>query len=256
MSNEPNSNSPGPDPSGEGKPDSGLIAGHVRHRQISARVPEAVSRGVFSTGAIVLVGGNEFIVDFLLRMARPHQIVSRVVLPHAVMPQLIATLRANLGKYRARFGEPPALPAPPADAPKPSIQEIYDDLKMPDDLLAGAYSNGVMISHSASEFCFDFITNFFPHSCVSSRIYISAPQVPRLLDAFVNTFNEFQRRVAQLQQQQQRLQAQQQVIKPSPASGNEFLAMPPQASTDATSRDPQPPARPDEPPADAEPDKA
>jgi hypothetical protein len=215
----------GPKP-GEGNPpkdDPGLIAGSVRHRQLSARVPEHVSRGVLCTGAIVLIGTNEFIIDFLLRMARPHQIVARVVLPHAVMPQLIATLKNNLDKYRQRFGEPPAMPKPDPAARKPTIQEVYDELKMPDNLLAGAYANGVMVSHSPSEFCFDFIANFFPNSAVSARVYASAPQIPRLLDAFQNTFNEFQRRVNEARQRMQQ--------------NNEYFAMPP-----------QPPGTGDEPP--------
>jgi len=236
--NPGNSGNPGTpgDPNanpGSGGADSGLIAGQVRHRQLSARVPEGVSRGVLCTGAIVLVGGNEFIIDFLLRMARPHQIVARVVLPHAVMPQLIATVKANLDKYRARFGEPPALPKPDPAARKPTIQEVYDELKMPDNLLAGAYANGVMVSHSPSEFCFDFIANFFPHSAVSARVYASVPQVPRLLEAFQNTFNEYQRRVLEARQRMQ--------------GNNEFLAMPQTPPTDPTppSDAPQAPPSPD-----------
>ena len=47
----------------------------------SARVPESVNRGVFSTGAIVITGGSEFIIDFILRMGRPHQVVARMILP-------------------------------------------------------------------------------------------------------------------------------------------------------------------------------
>lgn len=183
----------------ENPQDGDFIKGQVRHQQISARVPDNVGRGVFSTGAIVLVGNNEFILDFVVRMAQPHQIAARVVLPHAVMPQLTGALRKNLDKYRQRYGDPPEMPKPPqpkeGDAPRPSIQDVYDDLKMADENLPGAYANAVMISHSPAEFCFDFITNFFPRSCVSSRIYVSAAQVPRLLEAIEHTYQEFQKRV-------------------------------------------------------------
>ena len=37
-----------------------------------------------------------------------------------------------------------------------------------------------MIGHSAGEFSFDFLTNFFPQSAVSSRVFLSAGQAPRL----------------------------------------------------------------------------
>lgn len=206
-------NAPGqpPKPPGE-SPDPGgdFIRGQVQHKQISARVPESVARGVFSTGAIVLVGANEFIMDFVIRMAQPHQVAARVVVPHAVMPQLIAALRANLDRYRQRFGDPPEMPRGEPGARRPSIEEVYDELKFPDENLSGAYANAVMISHSPAEFVFDFITNFFPKSSVSARVYVSAAQVPRLLEALGHTFAEFQKRVAAQQQQQLRQQQQQQ----------------------------------------------
>lgn len=292
-----------------------LIRGQVRHNQLSARIPDAVSRGVFSTGAIVLMGNTEFILDFVLRMQRPHHVVQRVVLPHAVLPQLISTLEKNLEKYEARFGTLPIMPQPieeqkkgvPPKAPKapkapespevsnlykgsnfdeqtsafdsqnddangpakpenaspssaagsgdsggvplqseqnadesqdpsedtqsqndsdtfdgmskptpaqaqipvkpeivnhPSIEDIYDDLKMPEDGLTAAYANAVMVSHSAAEFNLDFICNFFPRSMVTSRVFISAPQVVRMLDAVKNTYDEFQKRVIANRKQQ------------------------------------------------------
>ncbi|GEM_PF-267524 len=283
-----------------------LIRGQIRHNQLSARIPESVSRGVFSTGAIVLMGNTEFILDFVLRMQRPHQVVQRVVLPHAVLPQMISTLEKNLDKYQERFGVLPVMPKPieasqddasektptldmpqtkpyqskskldeqfdestnphaqsgegsgsspgqtampdqvtPAgssnDSPQeplenqapnpqsntdnfddvtvpspaaaqqpvkpkivnhPSIEDIYDDLKTPEDGLIAAYANAVMISHSAAEFNLDFICNFFPRSVVTSRVFISAPQVVRMLEAIKNTYDEFQKRIIANRKQQ------------------------------------------------------
>lgn len=219
-----------------------LIQGKVRHNQLSARVPDNVSRGVFSTGAIVLVGNNEFIMDFVVRMAQPHQVAQRVIVPHAVMPQLIQALKTNLDKYRDRFGDPPEMPKGDPDARRPSIEEVYDDLKMPDEQLSGVYANAVMISHSPAEFCFDFITNFFPRSSVSGRVYVSATQVPRLLDAIAATYEQFKQRVIAAQQQRQ----QQQFLGPDtpmespyyppknidPADVNEQIVGPPPSELD------------------------
>lgn len=245
----------------------------IRHSQVSARVPEHVSRGVFSTGAVVLQGGHEFILDFLLRISTPQQVVARVVLPIGVVPQMIRALRDNLTNYENRFGTPtmptplppqvtshaesinvgpgmeapaseeptasvndvvggaaaggagpvgetstpsqePAGTAPPANqetsqppaesAQKPpSAEELYDELKLPDEMLSGDYANAVRIGHSATEFSFDFITTFFPRSCVSARVHMAAPNIPRLLDSLTHSFEQFQRKVAQQQKRQQ-----------------------------------------------------
>ena len=177
--------------------DPGAVTQEIRHSQISARVPEKVSRGVFSTGAIVLQGPQEFVLDFVLRMAQPHMVAARIILPPSVMPRMIAALRENFQNFQQRFGAPPPLPTPPPAAAPPSIEEIYDQLKLPDEALSGVYANVVMISHSPSEFCFDFITNFFPRSAVSCRVFLASQQIPRLLDTLSRSFEQFQKRFTQ-----------------------------------------------------------
>lgn len=167
----------------------------VRMQHITARVPEHVSRGAFSTGLIVMTGATEFILDFVQNLGNPPQVAARVVMPHATLPQFIQALRTNLDLYRERFGNPPELPRPPQPQRQPTAQEIYDELKMSDAMLSGAYANGVMIGHTPSEFKFDFLTNMFPHSAVSARVYLSAPQVPRILESLQSTFQQFQQRL-------------------------------------------------------------
>ena len=255
----------------------------IRHSQVSARVPEGVSRGVFSTGAVVLQGGHEFILDFLLRISTPQQVVARVVLPIGVVPQMIRALRDNLNNYEKRFGTPtiptplppqvtssaesinvgPGMEAPASEEPTPpvsdavsgasasgtgavgetmtpeaetessaeqqpnpaavnksteagqkppSAEELYDELKLPDEMLSGDYANAVRIGHSATEFSFDFITTFFPRSCVSARVHMAAPNIPRLLDSLTHSFEQFQRKVAQQQKRQPPQQGDQRVI--------------------------------------------
>ena len=176
-----------------GSPGSGDVQ-QVRHRAVGARVPEGVGRGVFSTGAIIMTGASEFVLDFVQRMGRPYHIVARVVMPHGVLPRFIEALTDNLKKFEERFGPPPAMPKPPENQKRPSIQEVYDDLKMSDDVLSGSFANGVLIGHSPAEFCFDFITNFFPTSAVSKRVFLSAPQTPVLLDSLKNTWKQYQNR--------------------------------------------------------------
>ena len=179
--------------------ESGQHSEQVRIQHLSARVPEKVSRGAFSTGAIVMTGGTEFIIDFIQNLGTPAAVVSRVIVPHAAMPQFIDALRKNLEMYRQRFGEPPQMPRGPQPAKQPTAQEIYDELKLPDECLSGCYANGVMIGHTPAEFKFDFLTNLFPTSAVSARVYLAAPQVPRLLESLQSTFRQFQQRVQQQQ---------------------------------------------------------
>ncbi|QDV69443.1 hypothetical protein Poly24_31590 [Rosistilla carotiformis] len=159
---------------------------------LRARIPDHVGEGVFSTGAIVVTGPSEFVLDFVQNISRPHRVAARVVLPHPVLPQFLEALRKNLEIYKGRFGAPADPPKPPSDARRPSPQEIYDDLKMSDSLLSGAYANGVMIGHGAAEFSMDFITSFFPQSAVSARVYMAAGQIPRLIESLDNAMKQLQ----------------------------------------------------------------
>jgi hypothetical protein len=192
------SHTPDENPKPPGEP--GTYSQEIQHAQISARVPEKVSKGVFSTGAMVFQGQHEFVIDFVLRMAQPNMIAARVILPLSIMGSVLAALRENLGNYTSKFGPPPALPMPPQPPTPPPIDEIYSGLKLPDDMLSGVYANAVMIAHSPAEFYFDFITNFYPRSAVSCRVYMSAPQVPGLLNTLMRAFQQYQQKLASQQQ--------------------------------------------------------
>jgi hypothetical protein len=193
-----NPNPPGdPNPPVPNAP--GAYSQQISHSPVSARVPERVARGVLSTGVIVLDSPNEFVLDFLQSLSRPPAIVSRVVLPPQVMFSFVASLRDNLSKFSERFGAPQPLPKPPQQN-RPSIQELYEHFKLPDDLLSGTYANSVLIGHSPSEFLFDFITGFYPTASVSSRVYLSAQQTPRVLETLSAALVTFQRRFTQQQQ--------------------------------------------------------
>ena len=275
-----------------------------RQPTVRARVPDHIHRGVFSTGAIVMTGPNEFVIDFVQNLGRPFQVVSRVVLPHAVMPQFVDALGKNIDLFRQRYGplpivtnrseqviigngpNPPAAPAnlndsavpntplqlaqgagstPPTTNPSPqnpspqnpspqnpsaaggsstapppipgtfsidtnggssvsplpppnqprrlSPQEIYDELKLRDDVLSGSYANAVMIGHGPYEFSFDFITNFYPQSAVSARVFVASGQVGLFYDSIKSTWDQFR----------QRMQGPQPPDAPPPSSSNDDL---------------------------------
>lgn len=75
-----------------------------------------------------------------------------------------------------------------------TAQDIYDDLKIRDEILSGSYSNAVMIGHGPHEFSFDFITNFYPSSCVSARVFLAAGQIPRLYESLRGTWDQLRAR--------------------------------------------------------------
>lgn len=196
---QPNPDDPQNDPQSHDPKPQDIESQQVRAQHITARVPDAVRRGVFSTGMILITGPSEFVIDFVQNIGQPAAVVARVVIPHAALPQFIDALRKNWEMYVQRFGtpsEPPRVPANPQQR-RPSIQEIYDELKLPDDLLSGAYANGLMIGHTASEFKLDFLTNMFPHSAVSCRVFMAAPQIPRTIESLHATQVQFQQRIQQ-----------------------------------------------------------
>lgn len=185
-----------PDYSSDDQPDDQPQSQEVRHAPVGALVPGHVAAGTFSTGAVVLQGQYEFIVDFLLRMQQPQQVAARIVMPPPVIAQFIQALQDNLKKHEDRFGEIllPTPPVPHPDAQRQSAQDLYDQLKLAEEKMSGVYANAVMIGHTASEFSLDFITTFFPKSSVSSRVFLAAPNAKRLLDSLIHAYRQFQSR--------------------------------------------------------------
>lgn len=245
MAENNNTNNPGggqPQPPPPGDPNKGgTFSQEVRHAPVSARVPEKVARGVLSTGVLVLDSPNEFVLDFMQGLSRPFQVAARVVLTPTVMEQFVHALRENITKYEQRFGPPPTLPKPQTDR-RPTLQEIYEDFKLPDEIMSGTYANAVMVGHSPAEFFFDFITNFFPTSAVSCRVFMSAAQIPRTVEAMGSALQRFQARV-----QQSRVQFTQQM---QPPIQHPHLQQPPQPPLEQ--QNPPPHNEPPPPPPESE----
>ncbi|MCH2598890.1 MAG: DUF3467 domain-containing protein [Pirellulales bacterium] len=223
---------------GSGSPP--LPSGSVQVQPVAARVSESASRGVFSTGVVLLTGGNEFIVDFVQNLGSPTSVVSRVIIPHGAMARIIDAIERNVEGYEDRFGPIPdgigevaseaGGPDNPRDtqdqaqdqeqvqgqgiapedltneqlvgigqiasagtteSPEPNAQDIYDDIRLELDVEAGVYANALMIGHSASEFKLDFIANLYPKSIVTTRVYLSAPHLMRVLASMKRTYSQF-----------------------------------------------------------------
>lgn len=175
----------------------GTFHQELQHSMVAARVPEAVGMGTFCTGAIVLTGPHEFVLDFVLRMSPPHRIAQRVVMAPNVVGLFLRALKENLDKYRQNFGPPATLPPPPPGMKPPPISEVYEQLKLPEEIMSGTYANAVMIVHSPAEFCFDFVTSFYPKSAVSARVYLAVPHVTQLYDSLSRSYEQYVQRAQQ-----------------------------------------------------------
>jgi hypothetical protein len=90
---------------------------------------------------------------------------------------------------------PPASPQPSGAVRRHNPQEIYDELKIRDEILSGSYANAVMIGHGPYEFHFDFITNFYPQSAVSARVFMGAGHIGRMLDSLKQSWEQLRPRL-------------------------------------------------------------
>jgi hypothetical protein len=171
----------------------GAFSQQFQNQPVAARLPAHVGKGVFTTGVLVQDGPNEFVLDFLQALSQPKQIVGRVVLAPGVMAALIRTLAENLSRFVQQFGPPAALPVPQLQR-QPTVQEIYENFKLPEELYSGTYANSVLVGHGPSEFFMDFITSFYPTASVACRVYFAAQQAPRILDTLRLSYQQYQRK--------------------------------------------------------------
>lgn len=205
-----------PDRIPDEQPDNqGPIQQEFQHAPVQARVPEHVSPGVFATGAVVLDGPGEFVTDFIQSVIRPPRVVKRIVMIPPVFSQFIEAFRENLRIYERTFGPPKPIVRPQTAPKPPSVQELYDELKLADSELSGVYANAVMITHGPAEFAFDFITRFYPRAAVSARVYISASHAPGLLNTMTGAFGHYLRKTGQLPPQPPQPGQQDQPLPPS-----------------------------------------
>ncbi len=163
------------------------------HSPVAARVPEKVAKGLFCTGQVILDSPKEFVIDFLQGLTRPYQVVSRVVLTPQTVSELADALTKNVEMYTKQFGPPPPVPGP-VPKNRPTLQEIYENFRLPEDLMSGTYANSVMIGHSPTEFFMDFISGFYPTSAVAARIFMPAPQIPKFLTALTASLEQHRQR--------------------------------------------------------------
>jgi hypothetical protein len=118
-------------------------------------------------------------------------VAARVVMTPATVHEFILALQQNMDTYLRTHGEFPKVIIPPQER-RPTIEEIYEHYKVPEELNSGAYANTVLMGHSQTEFFFDFITGFYPTSAVSARVFLSAGHAPRFLNTLKASLQQYQ----------------------------------------------------------------
>lgn len=193
------------------EPDEFMLQGQVQHHPMTALVPAEVAAGVLSNGVMILVGPFEVMLDFVMRIGERQRHAARIILNPLVAAQLVVALQENIQAYEKMFGTLPKIPSPLPVEPdeevpiepsgvervggeidreqelhrllgeQPHIDEIYKELNLNEQSMMGKYANSVLIRHSPTEFCFDFISNTYPRSVVTSRVFLSTPHVATFL---------------------------------------------------------------------------
>lgn len=88
--------------------------------------------------------------------------------------------------------------AQPSQPTQPGQRQIQ--IKMPDDILKGAYANAMQVSHTQEEFVLDFM-NLSPQQgvgIVNSRVIISPGHLKRVIAAMQTNLKQYEDRFGQI----------------------------------------------------------
>ncbi len=65
-------------------------------------------------------------------------------------------------------------------------------IKIPDDVLRGAYANQMVVAHTREEFLLDFINLFPPGGVVTARILVSPGHLKRMIRALADNLGRYE----------------------------------------------------------------
>ncbi len=71
-------------------------------------------------------------------------------------------------------------------------QQQNINIKMPDDKLAGAYANMMMVAHTQEEFILDFMNVTPPQGVVTARIITSPGHLKRIIAALTDNLKKYE----------------------------------------------------------------
>jgi hypothetical protein len=65
-------------------------------------------------------------------------------------------------------------------------------IKIPDEVLRGAYANQMVVAHTREEFVLDFINLFRPGGIVNARIIVSPGHLKRMIRALQDNLQRYE----------------------------------------------------------------
>lgn len=72
-------------------------------------------------------------------------------------------------------------------------------IKVPDNLVGGAYANNVIISHTKEEFIMTFMMIVPPQGIVTSRVIMSPSHTKRLVNALQENIGKYEKNIAKIE---------------------------------------------------------
>lgn len=78
------------------------------------------------------------------------------------------------------------------NVPGPEAQNQQIQVKVSDEVLKGAYSNMVQISHTPEEFVLDFMNVFPPAGIINSRVVVSPAHIKRIAAALLENIKNYE----------------------------------------------------------------
>jgi len=180
-------------------------------RKLSVKVPDPLLAGVHANHTIVRHTREEFLIDFVNRFPPGAVVTARLIVSPGHLKRMIGALAENLSRYerahpapasaRRVTGETGTVPPSggegsaevsagsgaagegPSGGEAAPAQAARLPTKVPDIVLAGAYANQMVVSHSPDEFLLDFMNIFPPEGVVTARVFLSPGQLRRTLSA-------------------------------------------------------------------------
>jgi Protein of unknown function (DUF3467) len=84
--------------------------------------------------------------------------------------------------------------------PEKKSQEI--EIKLPDNLIGGAYSNNAVISHTKEEFIMTFMMIAPPNGIVTSRVIMSPGHMKRFISALQENVKIYESNIGKIEEAQ------------------------------------------------------
>lgn len=179
----------------------------IHHNPPTALIPEKIGMGLFSTEVVVFHSESEVAIDFIQGIAKPYRVVRRVIMANSIAKSFFEILNNELNSPKKNknsshvenlknknFEEVQILNKNQQEdedfEKKEKVDDIYSQLKIENNELNGFYANKILTNYGKDSLCLDFISNIYPKSIVTSRIFVTYSTIFELLKAFSKIFND------------------------------------------------------------------